>query len=1374
MKKLNFLVSYPYNRITDKLIGYLVETGHQVDMVDSPDTPRWLDKYYYNLTVIPPNKIHSKQYDFQLDTEKPQSFDLPLLHIDAKKLVNNGIQCAVKLHLQKNVFTIFSKKIIYQKDFSEIYSEIKELFIDAIVYLAREAEKLKLVSLDPCDCDSFLEIFQMEEGISKLNAFYEANEKSDSEKFILRNLLINSSFSQSKKSLALNKITLSVTQVEFITLFLTTLLNARRQSNVHYNIIHNKKTIAKYIDICPSMTFETILKNLQNPIYDVKNSRFFNHYIDSKNPAEILLQIEENEENNIILQNDYLLIIRYNILSGELTLIYQEQLYFFDQAQQYIHYFLKNFESWKEKKEPLQAILYTETHLYHQQLYEWNSNFSEEIEDRTVHELFEEQASRTPDNIAVVYKNVKLSYADLNKKANQLAHYLKENHAIKPDDIIALYLGRSEYMIIAILGVLKAGGAYVPIDISSSDEKIRQILKDTKTKIILTTRKLYNHVKSIIKEKELLLIDSLKKSNKTTSCPNSAKRDNLAYVLYTSGTTGNSKGVMIEHKSLTNFSIYHKNFLRKSDKILGYIHYTFDAINTEIFPCLLCGCPLYLVSESLRINLNELIEYITKCEITVAVLPAIIASEITSNPKIESTSLRVIITGGDVYWGKLNNPKITIINAFGPTETTTCATLHTYKNPDLRTNIGKPITNTQCYVLDKNLDLLPAGVIGELHIGGDGLARGYLNKKSLTESKFIENPFIAQKEYLNKEIKKLYKTGDLVRYLSNGEIEYIGRNDTQVKFLGYAISLEEIQNKISSYGQIKQSAVTIYENNSNKYLIAYYTADIAINESLLIKYLTNQLPKYMVPVKFIKLDSIPLTKNGKLNKDRIPTHDFSDTIDASPENESEKLICSVFSEILKKNVKINDNFFKLGGDSIAAIRLTLKLQNYFDIKVNQIFNFPTPKSLSKKIKKNKQGLIFKLQSIKQLHYDSQKPNDQIKINQKIRESSYLTKILEIKFDPEKKKKIFNVLLTGSTGYLGCNLLYQLLFFTQYKIFLLVRGKSREMAFKRLSEKFFYYFKIDLQNYKNRFAIYISDLESENLNLTEKNYKLLAKKIDSIIHAAALVKHYGEYKKFHSANVRATTNLLEFTLLTKHKEFHYISTTAPLTKGTITNNLDELCTESDIFYTSPAANIYDQTKFEAEKIVSKYRKYGVKSNIYRVGNLVFMQNGCLQQNIDDNAFYNWLISLLEIKYIAKEISIVDLSPADLVAKAIVLLFDKEELSNMVFHVFNPHRFDLTHLALNNSPLFHTATIEEFIDYAIRLVDLGNCEKIERFLLHQGWLEDSCSIRTNFSQVKQDRTSFFLKKCGFVWNPIESKFFIQYVKTIISKNESHNGQ
>lgn len=1374
MKKLNFLVSYPYNRITEKLIGYLVETGHQVDMLDSPDTPRWLDKYYYNLTIIPPNKISSKQYDFQLDTEKPQSIDLPLLHIDAKKLVNNGIQCAVKLHLQKNVFTIFSKKIIYQKDFSEIYSEIKELFIDAIVYLAREAEKLKLVSLDPCDCDSFLEIFQMEEGISKLNAFYEAIEKSDSEKFILRNLLINSSFSQSKKSLTLNKITLSVTEVEFITLFLTTLLNARHQSSVHYNIAYNKKTITKYIDICPSMTFDTILKNLHNPIYDVKNSRFFNHYVDSRNPAEILLQIEENEENNIILQNDYLLIIRYNTLSGELTLIYQEQLYFFDEAQQYIHYFLKNFESWKEKKEALQTILYTETHLYHQQLYEWNSNFSEEIEDRTVHELFEEQANRTPDNIAVVYKNVKLSYADLNKKANQLAHYLKENHAIKPDDIIALYLGRSEYIIIAILGVLKAGGAYVPIETNWPEKRVDYILEDTKATIVLTEEKKQEKLKKILKEKialktvsinnDLFIEKLLGYSEKNADF--SSNGENLAYIIYTSGTTGNPKGVLIEHNGVVNLAIAQEKafekYNKKEDKYRNYLlygSYIFDASISEIFTAILNGHTLHIAETSIRSDLNLLKSYIAKNNVQVATIPpSLLTSETLLN-------LETLIVAGEktpIDILKSYGSKTHLINGYGPTEATVCSSLNHFKENDSNLNIGKSIFNKLIYILDDSLTPVPIGVIGEIYIGGVGIARNYLNLKEKSNNYFIPNPFKIEKNKFHKKSNRLYKTGDLARLLPNGEIILCGRNDSQIKMRGYRIELEEIENLICSYREVNHSVVILSKNKINQYLTAYYTSKNKINENELISYLSEFLPAYMIPSQFLHLKQFPLTENGKINKSVLNKYFFDDEFIPSF-NESEKYICKAFSESLGvKNVKITDDFFMLGGNSINVMRLTLKLQKHFSITINDIFKLRNPKLLAEKFPPLNSNLFKdKLNKVKEIYKTKAVQQKNILFfNEKI--ETYLQDINKKSFNPNQLKPISNLLLTGSTGFLGSGILYFLLVNTQYNIHLLIREKKNKSPYTRIAEKIHHYFNIDLKKYKNRVFIYTGDLEKYNLGISTYEYQALASCIDSTIHSAALVKHYGEEENFYLSNVQATINLLELTNLTKNKDFHYISTAAPLFEGKYDQYDYFVFDERDDPNLIVKPNLYAKTKYMGENIVIKYRSYGICSNIYRIGNLAFIEKtNKLQKNIEDNAFYHWLKGLIQMKLIAKEISTVDITPADWAADAIVRLFNKADLSNQVFHVFNPYQFDLSLATLDNRQLFKIFPIDDFVKKIIEFIDQGQYTIIERFLLHQGWLNEKPISRNRIS-VLQKKTQYALSQCGFKWKAISNQLFQKYVE------------
>ncbi len=1029
-------------------------------------------------------------------------------------------------------------------------------------------------------------------------------------------------------------------------------------------------------------------------------------------------------------------------------------------------------------------------------LYDFNNNISYYPQNSTIIALFEEQVKKTPNNIALVYEQKKLTYAELNEQANQLAHYLRSVFIIKPDDLIALLIDRDEYMIISILAVLKSGAAYVPLEPNFPQERINYILEDTQAQIILTNaiyREKFNHYihqphldnLCKIKDRHVLEIDSKpfqKKLmiQKISNLPSSSKNSNLAYVIYTSGTTGKPNGVMIEQQSVINtvFSLS-KVYVKKNPKIktplkiTAFTSYVFDVSVAEFFAALLRGHELHILGNSLRQNIILISKYISSNEINYIYLPPVLLASLS---KIDYPSLQGIIYAGEpcdkktaCYWSR----KYKLYNYYGPTETSIYSTGLQLKTAEVHL-IGKPIPNTTAYVLNSAKKLQPIGIIGELYIGGIGLARGYLNQPRLTSERFIDNPFQTAEEKLIGKNERLYKTGDLVRWCADGNLEYIGRNDFQVKIRGYRIELSEIENKLISYPEIKLAIVLVKDpkdsiNIHNKYLVAYYLSDQKINESSLLAYLATELPEHMLPNVFVHLTNIPLTINGKLDRKALPDPEFTSIETyAPPSNSHEELVCTTFAQVLDlEKVGVNDDFFKLGGNSIKAITLITKLQVNFNISITDIYNLKTPAQISKNTPFMRNNLKRNLRKFK---FDYQKKYI-ISNEMQHKLDNYLNSIDRHAVEYQKKP-ITNILLTGATGFLGANLLNQILESTDYNVFLLVRGNSNDEALDRINQKFQFYFEKKLNDeYRHRIFAFAADISKEDLEISKETYQLLIGHVDSIIHSAAFTKHYGEYDQFYSMNVQATMNMLELSKLTHLKDFHYISTVSVLDQGYVPGHDQFYFTEDDIGDNLESRfNPYVSTKYEGERVVLKYRTQGVMGNIYRIGNLAFMaSNGRGQENIQDNGFFNRISGLLKLGFTTPAINLEEISPVDLTAQAIIKLFDKKELGNKIFHVFNPNLCDLAMLL--NYNVVHKikpTSIDQFINLIFKRLNNPDDQKlVQRFLLHHGWLNESNNY-TTFIQIFQHKTQAILKQLGFEWTSITNKIFHIYFEKEI-RNE-----
>lgn len=981
--------------------------------------------------------------------------------------------------------------------------------------------------------------------------------------------------------------------------------------------------------------------------------------------------------------------------------------------------------------------------------------------NKSLIELIEETILKFPNKMAVTAYNGKLSYAELNEKSESLANYLIENGLTLKDRVGILIDNRLE-MISCVLAALKTGAAYVPIAHDIPLERIRDIIQDSDISFLLTVKE-FAHIDNI--KAKVVDVNTELKSNFSRKKPLLAP-DAIACIVYTSGTTGRPKGVMMTNAALVNVAQYYiqKFEITNQTNCSKYAGFGFDASLIEILPALLAGATLCIIPDNDKRNLLAIKNFYNENRIHFGFLPTQLAELFLDDPSDYLNNL--VVAGEKLY--KYHPVNFNVINAYGTTETSVHATSFLLDKEILNIPIGKPINNVKCYVADNDLNLLPIGMVGELLIGGECLSKGYLNLEELTKEKFIPNIYQTPEEKTQHKNQRLYKTGDLVRWLPDGNLEYISRNDFQIKICGHRIEIEEIEFQLRRINEIDQALVVSFENSKKgKYLCAYYTSKHKLDQEIIKKKLSDTLVGHMLPNYFIWLDKFPINANGKIDKKLLPSPNLSDAFKAYnfPKNEQEKLVCNIFSEVLEvEKIGIHDDFFSLGGSSIEAITLVSKLQNYFNINITDIFNFKTPKKLIENISYLPTNFKKRLEEIKsdfKLNGFS-KNNEKIKIKRGI----YINSIKNIK-SAYDKKNISTILLTGSTGFLGCNILNKILTSTDYKIFLLIRSTSDEEAFDRINKKYLFYFNRDLRNfYNSRVFVFKADIQKSRLGLSIENYNSLTKKIHSIIHCAALTKHYGEYTKFYSTNVKATVNLLEFCKMTKLKDFHYISTKSVLTEGCVSNCKEYIFTEDNLGRDlEKRFNFYVKTKYEGEQSVLEYRKYGINSSIYRVGNLALMaSNSHTQENIEENAFFNRYKCLLQLGITYEDLQQEEISPVDLTAEAIIKLFDIKQISNSIHHVFNPY--------LCNMPAFFNKAgltklqilpVSEFIDAIANLLDNKRHQKlIQRFLLHQGWLENKYKHSTSSIQVLQNRTNAILAQLGFKWPIITQDMLREFIE------------
>lgn len=593
-----------------------------------------------------------------------------------------------------------------------------------------------------------------------------------------------------------------------------------------------------------------------------------------------------------------------------------------------------------------------------QLLYDWNKTQKDYPTHLCVHQLFEIQVKHIPDAIAIMFEDQLITYQELNQQANQLAHYLS-NLGVKSGDRVGVCLERSPLIIVSILGIFKAGGVYVPLDPTYPQERLDFMVSDANLAVLLTETGFDPPLKFdsfiIYLDQEQSKISQFSPLNLSLTI----KPSESAYIIYTSGSTGQPKGVVLAHQGLCNLAIAQSErfAVTTESRVLQFASISFDASISEIFMTLVKGARLCLINQEIFLNYHKLIQVLQDYEITVLTLPP---SVLAMLPEDKLPTLQTLIVAGEACSGnlvKLWSDKCRFFNAYGPTEATVCATIAEYtQNLDVSQtkdtqsleplSIGIPMANTQVYLLDPYLQPVPIGVIGELYIGGMGVAQGYLNRPDLTEEKFISNPFIQDypAEKLSKDHidqQKIYKTGDLARYLPDGQIEFLGRIDHQVKIRGIRLELGEIEAKIRQYPPVKDCVVTVYQDDIGQHLVAYLISQAAmsINPQQLKAYLQTYLPMFMIPAQIMVLEAFPLTPNGKVDRKALPmptqNQALSSEKEVIPRNNLELKLTQIWEQLLNRQpISVTDDFFDIGGHSLLALQLMAIIEQEFNIELS--------------------------------------------------------------------------------------------------------------------------------------------------------------------------------------------------------------------------------------------------------------------------------------------------------------------------------------------------------------------------------------------------------------------------------------------------------
>ncbi|AFQ46158.1 non-ribosomal peptide synthetase [Desulfosporosinus meridiei] len=974
--------------------------------------------------------------------------------------------------------------------------------------------------------------------------------------------------------------------------------------------------------------------------------------------------------------------------------------------------------------------------------------------EKTIHQLFEEQVKKTPEQIALVVNGHKLTYIELNGRANQIAKRLRLK-GLTPDSIVGIMMNRSPELMISILAVLKAGGAYLPIDPLYPLARIEEMLCNSRAHLLLTNpvsieeKELFDMFSKNLELEILDLKDSSLYTVSKSDLINFIRPNNLAYVIYTSGSTGAPKGVMIEHRSVNNLIHALWKFFYFSEKkvIVSLTTVAFDIFVMETLVPLSYGLTLVIANEVEQKSPALLFDLIKKNDIEMLQATPSKIQSLLKDPQCSEglAPIMDMFIGGEplteTVLHKLQNvaPAARIYNMYGPTETTVWS-MYKELTSETQITLGKPIANTQIYILDQGKQIVPQGVTGEIYIGGEGLARGYLYRNDLTQERFIPNPF--------HEGQIIYKTGDLGRWTTEGEIEYLGRNDDQVKIRGFRIELDEIRKVLVEHVDVQEAVVISHvDGKKRNYLCAYLVGDKDCSVLDIRTFLEQRLPEYMIPAKFLWLDAIPLTLNLKVDKRSLPapTAVIQDTKLAPPENLFEEELVRLWTKVLDvEQVGVEDNFFLLGGDSLAIIEILTEVwSKKWDLKAQDFYDYPTVRQLSDKVRGKLKG---------QKVVDSRKDFPRPPLH------------YELQGMPDSKPEWQgNVLLTGATGFLGIHLLWELLNSTSGLIYCLMRGSDLEKRFQRLFDS---YFPGRIQAYSQRIKIIKGDISQKHFKMTPEGYSELGKNVHSVIHAAGLVKHYGEYSDFEKINVQGTQEVIDFCI-TFSRPLQHISTISiagnRLTGDYTNGHFDEVQLYIGQNYLD---NLYIRSKFEAEVRVLEASRLGLHAAIFRVGILTGRySDGHFQENIQENAFYQKLKSFLEIKAISQDMlnQELEFTPVDACAQGIVDIIRTNTQPSRVFHMFNHKKLKMTklieilYLLGIKVQILDTKSFYQLIDSYVQ-----SPHSLSGFVLD---LTEDQGIAESIA-VESTITQAYLAQIGFQWPEITEGYLTKLIKYMVS--------
>ncbi len=953
--------------------------------------------------------------------------------------------------------------------------------------------------------------------------------------------------------------------------------------------------------------------------------------------------------------------------------------------------------------------------------------------------LIEKFMKDSPDRPAVVFRDTTVTYGQMDGASDSIASYI-QSKGIGKEDFVSILVHRNEYIAVATVGVLRSGAAYQPLDPSYPKDRLNFMVKDSDARLVIADRDLVGLIDEY--KGDILFTDEIA-GLKGGYKPVFIGPHDAFTILYTSGTTGTPKGCILENRNIMSTVNHYTRNLEGSPamRTASYASFGFDANMMDIFVTLCNGGTLYVIPEDMRLDLPQVDRYFIDNGITHGFMTTQVGRQFVSMTRCRT--LKHFLVGGEKLVPVIPSDWVDFVNIYGPTETSVYVLSSHVLDDNPLCPIGRPNDNTKVYVVDGNGHQLPIGAVGELYIAGPQVSRGYLNRPDKTSEVFIRNPFSDDPDYTN-----AYRTGDVVRWLPDGNVEYIGRRDGQVKIRGFRVELTEIEKVIREFPGIKDATVAAFDSPSGgKFVAAYVVSDSKVDIDALHAFIAESKPPYMVPSVTMQIDSIPLNVNSKVDRRKLPVPTPDDRQSGKmPSNEMEKKLCDIYAGVLGLDtVYADDSFFAIGGTSITASKLVVScMNNGIHIAYKNVFDNPTPMALAAFLKGYTSGNKGRKEVVSH-------------------DSGVLAYNVAENLPEISRKSIGDVLLAGATGFLGIHVLKELIDIKEGNITCLIRGNSRQSAKDRLKTMLMYYFGGSLdESVMDEIAVVEGDITDDNLVEKLKDVHM-----DTIINCAAVVKHFAFDDTLDRVNHQGVKNLIQVALA--HDAVLMHTSTLSVAGESVNGSIPEsvLLKENMLDFGQDLENKYVHTKFMGEKeIIDSIEKDGLKGKIFRAGNLMSRESdGEFQINFATNSFMRSIRSYVILGcYPVDDLDAeAEFSPIDMSAKALVMLAGTPDRFT-VFNGNNPHcvhMYNVIDVLRRNGFDIKIVQRDEFNrTFTEKLKDEKVSEDISGLISYMG--NDGESRRLIGSDNRY--TVKALYRLGFSWPIIDLDYIERAVKSL----------